>query len=248
MRSNSALKRRAKTASGRRASACLPYIRATASKAIASSGVSSRSSTTRARIAPLHVRVAGDRYPSTSKSSSPERPQPLQPPSPRRLKPRSPLSREPHRACSPQPEQTRDRVQEAGQPRNHWALWALPPPRIKSQRAAKKFENRLGAVQRWPKRWTGRIVDGTVRVHLKFLAERPLNESEVKALVDIATVKVPAMRREADWRRQLARAFLYMSEQSPGPGSYSPNTSGGRGKGQTSCASARAASSPTRRW
>jgi hypothetical protein len=36
------------------------------------------------------------------------------------------------------------------------------------------------------KRWTGRLVDGAIRVHLAFLTDRALNEAEAKVLTDTA--------------------------------------------------------------
>jgi hypothetical protein len=63
-----------------------------------------------------------------------------------------------------------------------------------------------------------------------------------------ATARTRAPRREADWRRQLARGFVYATEKSPSRRqNCSPSMSGGEeGKGRTSCASGPAASSPRR--
>jgi hypothetical protein len=41
------------------------------------------------------------------------------------------------------------------------------------------------------KRWTGKIVDGVVKVHLFFLTDRPLGEVEAGALVKLAKTKLP---------------------------------------------------------
>jgi hypothetical protein len=42
-------------------------------------------------------------------------------------------------------------------------------------------------------RWTGRIIDGHLRAHIKFLADRALIEREVIALAKIAKVRVPEL-------------------------------------------------------
>jgi hypothetical protein len=41
------------------------------------------------------------------------------------------------------------------------------------------------------KRWTGRIIDGVVKVHLFFLTDRPLGDDEACALVKLAKTKLP---------------------------------------------------------
>jgi hypothetical protein len=45
------------------------------------------------------------------------------------------------------------------------------------------------------KHWTGKFVDGSLRVRLAFLANRPLDESEAVALTSIAAARVPGFDR-----------------------------------------------------
>src|SRR5436305_6173819 len=75
-----------------------------------------------------------------------------------------------------------------------------------------------------------------------------LVKNPVAPAVKRAFPRARATRREADWRRQLVRAFLYMSEQSPDQAEeLLADYERREREGPDSCASAPAASSPTQR-
>ena len=58
------------------------------------------------------------------------------------------------------------------------------------------------------KRWTGRIVDGTVRLRLVFITDRALDEGEATALTNIAAVHAPELKLDLSISRTVQPNYI----------------------------------------